>query len=125
MNVDWSLALSVLFSGIVIVFIVLIILIIVVGLFDKVLEALTGKKKKEKAPKEPTPPAPKVEAPKAAPVALEAKGDDDEVIAVISAAVAPMGSEDGKTYRIKSVKRVREARNPWHMAGISQNTMPF
>ena len=53
--------------------------------------------------------------------------DDDEIIAVIAAAVAAMGKADGKTYRIKSVRadKNRSSRSTWSLAGLQNNTNPF
>ena len=58
--------------------------------------------------------------------AREPENDEipEEVIAVISAAVATMygGSEKVK---IKSVKRSRAKRSAWANAGVIENTRPF
>ena len=55
--------------------------------------------------------------------------DDDEVIAVISAAVAMMAASDGKSYAVKSIKRTanqnRQAGSAWSAAGKRENTRPF
>ena len=52
---------------------------------------------------------------------------EDEIIAVISAAVASMGQADGKNSRVKSVKAVknRPSRSAWSLAGVQNDTMPF
>ena len=55
-------------------------------------------------------------------------GIEEEVVAVISAAIAAMMSAEGVpagSYAVKSVKRAREARPAWAMAGMQQNTRPF
>lgn len=48
-------------------------------------------------------------------------GISEEVIAVISAAVAAMGGG----YTLRSVKRAKPARSAWATAGLMQNTQPF
>lgn len=54
-------------------------------------------------------------------------GISDEIIAVITAAIAAMSSaaSDGKTLAIKSIKQVKPARNSWAFAGLLDNTRPF
>ena len=51
--------------------------------------------------------------------------DDDEIIAVIAAAVATMSLECGTNYTIKSVKSVSTGRPVWAAAGVAQNTRAF
>lgn len=60
--------------------------------------------------------------------AAVASADDDEVIAVISAVIAQMSAEDGKTYKIKSVRPRQNmscGRSAWAAEGLRQNTCPF
>ena len=52
-------------------------------------------------------------------------GISGDVVAAISAAVAVMMSAEGKSYRIRSVKRVKESRPAWSAAGVQENTRPF
>ena len=73
-------------------------------------------------------PAPKVTAPAPVTAPVNVSNDsEDEIIAVISAAVASMGQADGKNYRVKSVKAVknRPSRSAWSLAGVQNDTMPF
>ena len=62
-------------------------------------------------------------------LALRLSGDDDEVIAVISAAVAMMAARDGKKYAVRSINRTenrrRSAGSVWGAAGQRENTLPF
>lgn len=52
-------------------------------------------------------------------------GVSDEVVAVIAAAIAAM-SADGKSYAIRSIKKSRNGTRPvWATAGIQENTRPF
>ncbi|WP_262397220.1 OadG family protein [Zongyangia hominis] len=122
---DWNLALSVILSGIVIVFLALVILIAAVLIVGKIMTSIQGGDKKPKAPKtekkaEEAKPA--ASAPQAA-MKVE-RGIPGEVVAAISAAVASiMGSSSNFT--IRSVKRAREARPVWSLAGMMKNTKPF
>ena len=64
----------------------------------------------------------------AAPVVPSQDDLGDDVIAVISAAIAAVMDEQGipeGSYTVKSIKRAREARPAWAMAGMQQNTRPF
>ena len=98
--------------GILVVFFGLTILIVLIGLMEK----LTGGvgKKKEKEPAKPAAPAP---APVAAPVAAPApvQQSNDELIAVITAAVAAMMGE-GNGFTVRRVRRVNNA-PAWAKAG--------
>lgn len=54
--------------------------------------------------------------------------DADEVIAVISAVVAMMSTQDGTTYQVRSVKPAAQSlggRAVWAMDGRRQNVAPF
>lgn len=119
---------GVIISGLVVVFLVLLLLVGFVRLFSSFFEK--GKKdspKKQTAPPEPEtkkialqPPAPEI--------TLSPDDDPDEIIAVISAVVAQMSAQDGKQYKIKSVKakNSKTAGRPlWASEGLRQNTAPF
>lgn len=114
---------AVVFTGLSVVFLALIILILFVWVMGKCFTAIENRKKPD-TPTETKPAAP-VKA--AAPVKPAAINNDDEVIAVISAAIAAMGQAEGKTYKIKSVKSVKNkaSRSAWSMAGLQSDTMPF
>lgn len=123
---DYILAGTVILSGILIVFMVLIILTFIVWLFGKLMSSTTGNGSAKAE-------APQVKAvPQAAPAQaapMQAAQDDlsEEVIAVISAAVAAtMGGSEN--FVIRSVRRAKEtsaARSAWSMAGMQHNTAPF
>lgn len=132
---NWQMSLSqmvaVMLTGMVVVFLALILLIIVITILGKVFESINNQKKAEIVPaKNMTPtsvqPAP---VPKVEPLAIaQSSEDEDEIIAVISSAVAMMSLADGKNYRVKSVKAVKGAtsgRPAWSMAGLRENTRPF
>ena len=109
-------------TGLVVVFLILGILIgfiYLIGLFSNI------GKKKEKKTKEKAPEAPVAEP---APVVEEEvyEEDDSEIIAVISAAIAAYGEQEGKTYAIKKIKRSeKQPRSSWGTAGVIDNTRPF
>ena len=97
-------------TGIVIVFFGLIILI---GLIKVLTMATSGMgKKKEKAKVAEAAPAP---APAAEPVAETVEANNDELIAVITAAVACM-MEDGSAFTVRRVRRINNT-PAWQKAG--------
>lgn len=124
---DMQLAVVIIISGLVIVFLALIVLIVMIWAMGKILSSFK-KDKKPQAPKQtpaaPVTPKPAAPIAKAQPVAEE--GIPGEVVAAISAAVAFMMEETGQSgFVVKSIKRAREARPVWGLAGITENTRPF
>lgn len=118
---------AVTFTGIAVVFLVLLILIIFVGCFGMFFDK---SKKNNSASNGGDVSAPAVSKPatetKSTPMSFAC--EEDEVIAVISAVIAQMSAADGKTYKIKSVKRrntTAGGRPIWAAEGIRQNTNPF
>lgn len=112
---------AVVITGLTVVFLGLVILILFVWAFGKIFSM----KKKTSSPEPQKTVAKPVVAPK--PVVAENNTDDDEIIAVISAAVAAMGEAEGKTYKLKSVRAVKNkpSRSAWSLAGIQNDTNPF
>lgn len=106
--------------GVLVVFGVLVLLTFIFFLFGKV--AGRGGTKKAPEPK----PVPKAPAPaaKTAPKPAAPAGMDDEVVAVIAAAVAAMAPA-GKAYRVRRVSEAKPVRTSWAMAGLMDNTRPF
>ena len=98
--------------GMLIVFFGLIILICLIKLMSIVVGALTGKKKEKAAPA----PAPIVVPEPVAEAAAEETGlENDELIAVITAALAAFNKDGSKTLVVRSVRR---AKTPaWAKAG--------
>ncbi len=124
MQMDGTYVGSVVLSGLSIVFLALVLLILFVWLMDKVFKAVNGAKKKAPAPKEELKAAPVAPAPTPAPVVED--GISDEVVAVIAAAVAAMGAESGKTFKLTGIKRSSGSRRGvWGNAGAAENTRPF
>ena len=117
-KVDWNEAWGTVLTGIVIVFIALVALVLIVMLFGKISASVT-----EKAKPAPAAPAPVAAAPAAAP----AGEDMDEIAAVITAALATVlaGEESGKSYVVKSIKRVRNTGSAWRSAGLAENLSSF
>lgn len=126
MVIPWTKVWAVVITGLVVVFLALVLLIIFVSLFGKVFSGMENKNKK-KATDTPAVNVTKP-APVPAPAAVSAE-DDNEVIAVISAAVAMMAAKDGKNYAVKSIKRTvnkrRQSGSAWAAAGQRENTRPF
>lgn len=107
-------------TGIVVVFLILGLLIgllYIISFFCN----LGNKKKKDDKPAEKT-----AEAAPAPVEIIEEDENDDEVIAVISAAIAAYTAGDGKTYAIKRIKRAeKQPRSSWGNAGVNENTRSF
>ena len=116
-------------TGILVVFFILAILIFVFWLMGVIFQTIGKNKQKkaeaEKAAKAAAAPA----APAPASVAEEAAADtdsDEEIMAVISAAIAAYAAEEGTAYTIRNVKRRdSRTRSAWSLAGIGENTRPF
>lgn len=118
---------KVILTGFVVVFIVLILLIVIIKVFGMIVsKTQNGGKKKAKAikkeanVKQPVVPSLKAES------AVESNSNtaNDEVVAVISAAVASMYGSTDKV-RIKSIKKSNGERSAWAKAGVLDNTRPF
>lgn len=125
---------AVVLTGLAVVFFVILLLILIIWFMGKVIPAisdmLNGKgKTTEIAESKSVPkPMPTQSTPKLVPSQDIAQTDDDEIIAVISSAVAMMSLADGKNYRVKSVKAIKgntSGRPAWSMAGLRENTRPF
>lgn len=123
-------AAKVILTGFVVVFAMLILLILIIKLYGAIIAAAqkSGDKRAQKK-KKITEPVVKKEISK--PIVFStARADEDEgdipeeVIAVISAAVASMYGSTGKT-RIKSIKKSSGGRSAWANAGVLENTRPF
>ena len=113
-------------TGILVVFFILAILIFLFWLMGNIFQNID---KSRKAKAEPAKAAAKTApAPAPAPVEeiAEEEDNDDEIMAVISAAIAAYAEEEGTSYTIRDVrKRDKRARSAWSLAGIGENTRPF
>ena len=102
-------------AGVTIVFAMLIILVIIIAMFGKIMSAIKGKEKTVAENKVSTP------TPIYAP-----QSDEDEIIAVIAAAVDAMYSTSGKKAVIRSIKpSVSGGRSAWAQAGLVDNVRAF
>ncbi|MCD8026450.1 MAG: OadG family protein [Clostridiales bacterium] len=119
---------KVILTGFVVVFSVLVILIFIIKIYSAIVSKAqqTGKKKKIKVkePEQPTTAKTEIEVPAPAPLPVENDGIPEEVVAVISAAVATMYDSPEKA-KIKSIKKSGGGRSAWANAGVLDNTRPF
>ena len=130
MQMEMSYVIAVVITGLVVVFLGLILLIAFISIIGAIFKKLN---QKPKAPAKTNAPAAVKPIPKAAAVpqpaaAVPADTDDDEIIAVISAAVAMMSAAEGKNYRVRSVKAASSKGsfgNAWASAGLRESTDPF
>ncbi len=120
---------KVVLTGFVVVFAMLILLIFIIKIYSAIVQkaqsagsnSKKGKKNKDEKPAEKPAavPAPVVTA------SAATDGISDEVVAVISAAVATMYGSSEKA-RIKSIKKSSDGgRSAWAKAGVLDNTRPF
>ena len=115
------LSLTVLLTGLVVVFAMLIFLTIVIKIYGSVIYNTTKKRRESNKPKVEAAPTP-APAPAPAPIEVE-EGISGEVVAAIAAVYMTYGVSAS---RIRSVKRA--AANPrslWGEAGRLENTRPF
>lgn len=126
---NWGLVWSTVVTGLVLVFSILAILIFFLTIMGKIFESIS-KKEKAKAEQKAAGAAVKsaaVEVQTVTEVAEEIyEDDDDEIIAVISAAIAAYGEAEGKQYRVCGIKkREKNQRTGWSAAGIADNMRNF
>ncbi len=120
LEVDVVQGISVTFTGIVVVFGMLILLVFVLFLFGKFFD---NKPKTEKAPKVKAPVVKKEVKP--APVAPDVQ-NNEEIVAVIAAAVAAMYEGSDVKPVIRRIKKSGgNVRPAWTAAGIFENTRSF
>ena len=112
---------EVVLTGFVVVFAVLLSLILIIKIYSLIITKATqsgqSNKKVNKISNENPLPVPTI------PI-QEQDGVSEEVVAVISAAVATMYGHQTKT-RIKSIKKSNTGRNAWANVGVIENTRPF
>ncbi|MGN1107892.1 MAG: OadG family protein [Oscillospiraceae bacterium] len=115
-------------TGILIVFFILALLIFFFWLMGTIFKGV-DKRKNAKAEAAKAAKAAAAPAPAPAPVEEAAEDDadsDEEIMAVISAAIAAYAEEEGTSYTIRNVKRRdSRTRSAWSLAGIGENTRPF
>ena len=121
---NMNLALIILVTGLVVVFVALTALIVVIKAYGSLVSSMTGKKQETKKETKPIPapiPVPAVPAAPAAPTVQE--GIPGEVVAAIAAAVDYLYGSG--THVVRSVRRVPQNRSSWGAAGLIENTRPF
>lgn len=125
--------------GLLVVFCALLILVAFLYFSGGIFKKTSGGSQKAAPKKDAPKPAPAAKAPapaakaavpkKTAPPAASVSGEDDEeVIAVIMAAISAMGAAEGKQYQLRSVRQVTRGgsgRSVWAQAGILDATRPF
>ena len=100
--------------GMLIVFFGLVILICLIKLMSIIVDALAGKKEEPAAPA----PAPVVVPEPVAEAAAEETGlESEELIAVITAALAAFNKDSNKTLVVRSVRRAAAKTPAWAKAG--------
>ncbi len=124
---NWELIGSTVVTGIVIVFLILAILIFFLWAMGKIFQAAgNAKKKKTEENALVIAVAPAVSESQTDEAEIYEESDDDEIIAVISAAIAAYGEAEGKQYRICGIKkREKSQRSGWSAAGIAENMRSF
>ena len=136
-KLDGTQIVSMTIIGLLVVFCALLILVVFLcvsgGIFKKASGGSQKAAPKKDAPK-PAPaakapaPAAKAAVPKASAPAAPASGEDEEIIAVIMAAISAMGAAEGKQYQLRSVRQVTRGgsgRSVWAQAGVLEATRPF
>ena len=128
-NFGWPETWATVLTGFVVVFLALILLVIIFWAFGRLMDNLNGKNKSAQAAPAAAPAAPIRSIPEAPKMAVEfaADGVSDDVIAAITGAISAILAEegDGRSYVVRSVKRVRKSRGAWGRAGMEENTRPF
>ncbi len=118
---------SVVVTGLTVVFIGLILLVIILlifGLISKVKRMSSDKKvHTDNEIKTGNTVLPSAEVVKATP---EIEDDiEEEIVAVISAAISHMSAKSGKKLALKSINAAKPQRTAWAAAGLIDNTRPF
>ncbi len=118
---------SVVITGITVVFIGLILLVVILLVFGLISTAKrkSADKKAELNNNIKTSGAvmPSVEMAEQVPVIED--NIEEEIVAVITAAIAHMSEKSGKKLALKSIKTVKPQRTAWAAAGLIDNTRPF
>lgn len=116
---------SVVITGITVVFIALILLVLILYVFGFISNMKTKSANKKKAIKS----ADKTDDKATAGIKMTAPiiddGIEEEIVAVISAAIAAMSEKSGKKLMLKSIKASKPQRSAWAAAGLIDNTRPF
>lgn len=121
----WSSVGIIALTGILVVFLILAILIFMFWLLGTIFKAV-DKAKNAKAEEKKTVVEAAETKPEPEPAVEEDYSSDEEIVAVISAAIAAYTEQ---SFTIKSIRKHNKhnprARSAWSTAGISENTRPF
>ena len=119
-----TVSVTILLTGFAVVFAVLLVLIGIIKLYGTIIYNLQNKKKtkKTKVAVERVE-APSAPEPRPAAVVESAVQNDDDLIAVISAAVYTVYSPD--QVRIRSIRRAPSGASAWRAAGLRDSTRTF
>ena len=119
---------SVVITGLTVVFLCLIILVIILFLFGLVSKAkrrynekIAESNRTEKTTVDIA--IPKVQEVKTVPDVED--GIEEEIVAVIIAAIVQISEKSGKRLALKSIKTAKPQRTAWAAAGLIDNTRPF
>jgi sodium pump decarboxylase gamma subunit len=119
---------AVVITGIAVVFIGLILLILLVWLYGKIFEKINKKSEEKKAAAQAVKNE-EASAAKTAPAPIVEDGIDEEITAVIAAAIAAYGAQTGKKLAVRSIRKSGgekfTGRNAWSSAGLNEATRPF
>lgn len=118
---SFTLSITILLTGFAVVFFVLLVLIGIIKLYGTIIYSIQKKRTESKtvipkgkiAREDISAPQPEVQI----------QTDDDELIAVISAAVYSVYSPS--QVRIKSIRKRTERSGAWRSAGLSDSVRPF
>ena len=124
MGDNFTLSITILLTGFAVVFAVLLILIGIIKGYGTIIFKIQNRSREKKANRNAD--LPKVERedlPAPAVIVEASDGTDDELIAVISAAVYAMYSSSD--VRIKSIRKAPTRGSAWRSAGLSDNVRPF
>lgn len=123
MGDNFTLSITILLTGFAVVFTVLLLLVGIIKLYGTaVYKIQTGKAEKKASRNADLPKVEREEEPDAA-EELTDEENDDEIIAVISAAVYSVYSPS--SVRIKSIRKATPRGSAWRSAGLSDNVRPF
>lgn len=125
-NMSGEQIVSVVITGLVVVFLVLVLLVWFVQGFGK---TFTNNKNTTNTTTKNVSPTVKTSSNLISDSLPKNSDNNDEIVAVISAVIANMSAQDGKNYQITSVKPhinpLRKSRSAWAAEGLRQNTNPF
>lgn len=125
---DWSLVFATVVTGMVVVFFILLLLIGFIMLMGKVF--YRGEKKIKSESENKTAESIITHSTPERTKNTYNNGINGEIVAAITAAVAAIGEDEGKTYAIKNISKRKNAprsdrTSGWGAAGISESMRPF